>query len=48
MTPKLSKLSLMQGAKRIFGKEAIANFIKGMLKVVIVGVGGRRRAVARA
>lgn len=37
MTPKLSKLSLMQGAKRIFGKEAIANFIKGMLKVVIVG-----------
>jgi flagellar biosynthesis protein FlhB len=37
MTPKLSKLSLMQGAKRIFGKEAIANFIKGMLKIVIVG-----------
>ena len=28
MTPKLSKLSLMQGAKRIFGKEAMANFVK--------------------
>jgi flagellar biosynthetic protein FlhB len=37
MTPKLSKLSLMQGAKRIFGKEAIANFVKGMLKIAIVG-----------
>lgn len=38
MTPKLSKLSLMQGAKRIFGKEAIANFIKGLLKVLTVGI----------
>lgn len=38
MTPKLSKLSLQQGAKRIFGKDAIANFIKGILKVLIVGV----------
>jgi flagellar biosynthesis protein FlhB len=38
MTPKISKLSLMQGAKRVFGKEALANFIKGMLKIVIVGV----------
>jgi flagellar biosynthetic protein FlhB len=37
LMPKLSKLSPMQGAKRIFGKEALANFIKGLLKVVIVG-----------
>jgi flagellar biosynthetic protein FlhB len=37
MTPKLSKLSLVQGAKRIFGKEALANFVKGLLKVIIVG-----------
>ncbi len=38
LTPKLSKLSVMQGAKRIFGKEALANFVKGMLKIAIVGV----------
>jgi flagellar biosynthetic protein FlhB len=37
LTPKLSKLSVMQGAKRIFGKEALANFVKGMLKIAIVG-----------
>ncbi len=37
LMPKFSKLSPMQGAKRIFGKEAIANFIKGLLKIVIVG-----------
>lgn len=37
LMPKFSKLSPMQGAKRIFGKEAIANFVKGLLKVGIVG-----------
>lgn len=37
MTPKLSKLSPVQGFKRIFGKEALANFVKGMLKIVVVG-----------
>jgi flagellar biosynthetic protein FlhB len=37
MTPKLSKLSPLQGAKRIFGKEALANFVKGLLKIAIVG-----------
>ncbi len=37
LTPKLSKLSPMQGAKRLLGKEALANFIKGLLKVGIVG-----------
>jgi flagellar biosynthetic protein FlhB len=37
LTPKLSKLSPLQGAKRLFGKEALANFVKGVLKIVIVG-----------
>lgn len=37
MTPKLSKLSLLQGFKRVFGKEALANFIKGVIKLTVVG-----------
>ncbi len=37
LMPKLSKLSPIQGAKRIFGKDAIANFVKGLLKIGIVG-----------
>lgn len=37
MSPKLSKLSPMQGFKRIFGKEALANFVKGMVKIGVVG-----------
>jgi flagellar biosynthetic protein FlhB len=38
MSPKLSKISPVAGFKRIYGKEAIVNFVKGMLKVAIVGV----------
>lgn len=37
LVPKFSKLSPMEGAKRIFGKQAIANFLKGLLKLVVLG-----------
>jgi flagellar biosynthesis protein FlhB len=36
-TPKLSRLSPMQGLKRMFGKEALVNFAKGLFKIVLVG-----------
>ena len=38
ITPKLSKLSPMAGAKRLFGKQAAANFAKGLFKVILLGV----------
>ena len=38
ITPKLSKLSPMAGAKRLFGKQAAANFAKGLFKVIVLGV----------
>lgn len=34
ITPKFSKLSPMAGAKRLFGKQAIANFLKGLVKML--------------
>jgi flagellar biosynthesis protein FlhB len=37
LTPKFSKLSPMEGAKRIFGKQAAVNFGKGLFKVVALG-----------
>jgi flagellar biosynthetic protein FlhB len=37
LKPKLSKLSPMAGAKRIFGKQAAANFLKGLFKVIALG-----------
>jgi flagellar biosynthesis protein FlhB len=37
LTPKLSRLSPMQGLKRLFGKEALVNFLKGLFKIGIVG-----------
>ncbi|MDR3466755.1 MAG: flagellar biosynthesis protein FlhB [Xanthobacteraceae bacterium] len=37
LTPKLSKLSPMAGAKRLFGKQAGANFLKGLVKLVALG-----------
>jgi flagellar biosynthesis protein FlhB len=37
LSPKLSRLSPMAGAKRMFGKEALVNFIKGILKIAIIG-----------
>lgn len=38
ISPKLSKLSLVEGSKRIFGSQALANFFKGLAKMVLVGL----------
>ncbi|MBN8985776.1 MAG: flagellar biosynthesis protein FlhB [Rhizobiales bacterium] len=38
LKPKFSKLSPLAGAKRIFGKQAAANFAKGLFKVTALGV----------
>ena len=37
LTPKFSKVSPAAGAKRIFGKQAAANFAKGIFKLVALG-----------
>jgi flagellar biosynthesis protein FlhB len=37
LSPKFSRLSPMSGLKRMFGKEALVNFVKGLLKIAIVG-----------
>jgi len=35
--PKLSRISPIAGAKRLFSRQAAANFVKGLLKLAIVG-----------
>ena len=37
ITPKLSKISPLAGAKRLFSTESLVNFGKGLLKIGIVG-----------
>jgi flagellar biosynthetic protein FlhB len=37
LKPKLSKISPMEGAKRVFGKQAAANFAKGLFKLIALG-----------
>ncbi|HEX2653131.1 MAG TPA: flagellar biosynthesis protein FlhB, partial [Xanthobacteraceae bacterium] len=37
LMPKLSKISPMAGFKRLFSKQALANLVKGLLKLAIVG-----------
>src|SRR3954452_15207437 len=37
LKPKLSKISPVAGAKRVFGKQAAANFAKGVFKVAALG-----------
>ncbi|CAN5354601.1 flagellar biosynthesis protein FlhB [soil metagenome] len=37
LAPKFSKLSPMAGLKRIFGKQAAANFLKGLFKLIALG-----------
>lgn len=37
LQPKLERISMIKGAKRMFGKEALVNFTKGLLKISIVG-----------
>ena len=38
IVPKLSKLSMIEGGKRIFGTQALANFLKGLAKMGLVGL----------
>jgi flagellar biosynthetic protein FlhB len=37
LTPKLSKISPAAGFGRLFSKQALANFIKGLLKLALIG-----------
>jgi flagellar biosynthetic protein FlhB len=37
ITPKFSKISPLAGLKRLFSKMAIANFVKGIFKLALVG-----------
>jgi flagellar biosynthetic protein FlhB len=37
LTPKFSKISPASGFKRIFGKQAAANFLKGLFKLITLG-----------
>ena len=37
LIPKFSKISPVAGAKRLFGKQAAANFAKGLFKVIALG-----------
>ena len=37
LTPKLSKVSPMSGLKRLFSKTALVNFLKGVVKIVLLG-----------
>ena len=39
LIPKLSKISPMAGLKRIFSAESLATFIKGIIKIAVVGIG---------
>jgi len=38
MKPKLSKISPLAGAKRVFGPTGLVNFLKGVGKLIIVGL----------
>ena len=37
LTPKFSKVSPLAGAKRLFSKQSLANFVKGLAKLAVVG-----------
>ncbi|MFD2184064.1 flagellar biosynthesis protein FlhB [Rhodoplanes azumiensis] len=37
LSPKLSKISPIAGFKRLFSAQALANFVKGLLKLALVG-----------
>jgi flagellar biosynthetic protein FlhB len=37
VTPKLSKINPIEGAKRLFSTEALVNFVKGLVKIAVVG-----------
>jgi flagellar biosynthetic protein FlhB len=37
LSPKFSKISPMAGLKRLFSKQALANFVKGLIKLIVIG-----------
>jgi flagellar biosynthetic protein FlhB len=37
LTPKFSKISPLAGAKRMFSKLALVNFLKGLIKLAVIG-----------
>ena len=37
ITPKFSKINPIEGAKRLFSTEALVNFLKGLVKIAVVG-----------
>jgi flagellar biosynthetic protein FlhB len=37
LKPTLSKISPMSGVKRVFGKQALANLVKGLVKLTLLG-----------
>ncbi|HEX4554260.1 MAG TPA: flagellar biosynthesis protein FlhB [Xanthobacteraceae bacterium] len=37
LTPKFSKISPLAGAKRLFSKLALVNFLKGLVKLAVIG-----------
>jgi flagellar biosynthesis protein FlhB len=37
LVPKLSKISPLAGLQRLFSKQAFANFVKGLVKVTVIG-----------
>ena len=40
LAPKLSKISLLAGAKRLFSAKSLVEFAKGVLKITLVGAAG--------
>ncbi len=38
LKPKLNKISLLSGMKRLFSKDSLANFLKGIVKIIAVAV----------
>ena len=37
LTPKFSKISPLAGVKRLFSLQAVANFVKGLIKITVIG-----------
>ena len=38
LKPKLSKISPLAGLKRLFSSQALANFVKGLIKLAVIGI----------
>ena len=48
LKPKLSKISPSPALKRLFSKIALANFVKGLVKLALIGADHGGAAVAEA